>query len=63
MLSHHCRSTIEKLRADNELLKEEVQLENRFSVKPTTDSAAALIRALEEECDALTEKVCCEWSL
>lgn len=51
------RAAIEKLRADNELLKEEVQLENRFSVKPTTDSAAVVIRKLEEECDALTDKV------
>ena len=53
------RAAIEKLRADNMLLKEELMLENKFSVQPTTANAAALIATLQDQSDQYTRKV---WS-
>ena len=52
-----CRAAIEKLRTDNEALKEEMQLENKFSVRPTSSSAAATIDALRQQSDACTQQV------
>lgn len=52
-----CRAAIEKLRADNMLLKEELMLENKFSVQPTTANAAALIATLQDQSDQYTRKV------
>ena len=52
-----CRAAIEKLRADNEALKEEMQLENKFSVRPTSSAAAATIESLRQQSDACTQKV------
>ncbi|CAL8464518.1 g4053 [Coccomyxa elongata] len=51
------RAAIDKLKADNELLKEEVLLENKFSVRPTTTSAAATIDSLQEQSDVQTKKI------
>ena len=51
------RAAIEKLRTDNEALKEEMQLENKFSVRPTSSSAAATIAMLRQQSDACTQKV------
>ncbi|KAK9834716.1 hypothetical protein WJX74_008491 [Apatococcus lobatus] len=51
------RAAIEKLRADNMLLKEELMLENKFSVQPTTANAAALIAALQDQSDQYTRKI------
>ena len=53
----YCRAAIEKLRADNEALKEEMQLENKFSVRPTSSAAAATIETLRQQSDACTQKV------
>lgn len=52
-----CRATIEKLRKDNDTLKEELFLENKFSVTPVDNIAAHRITAMQEEADALTRKV------
>ena len=54
---HSCRAAIEKLRLDNEALKEEMQLENKFSVRPTSNAAAATIDMLQQQSDACTQKV------
>ena len=51
------RSAIDKLRADNAALKEELRLENRFSVQPTAANAAALIQNLKKQSDVYTKKV------
>ncbi|KAK9805927.1 hypothetical protein WJX73_005724 [Symbiochloris irregularis] len=51
------RGAIEKLRADNLALKEELLLENRFSVQPSTANAAALIKNLKDQGDALTLQI------
>ena len=52
-----CSATIDKLRKDNESLKEELFLENKFSVTPTDNIAAHRISCLQDEADALTRKV------
>ncbi len=39
------------------LLKEELMLENKFSVQPTTANAAALIATLQDQSDQYTRKV------
>lgn len=52
-----CSATIDKLRKDNESLKEELFLENKFSVTPTDNIAAHRIACLQDEADALTRKV------
>ena len=51
------RSAIEKLRADNAALKEELRLENKFSVQPTAANASALIQNLKKQSDVYTKKV------
>ena len=51
------RAAIGKLRADNIALKEELMLENKFSVAPTQASAAALIANLQAQSDVYTAKV------
>ena len=52
-----CRAAIDAIASDNLKLKEELMLENKFSVNPTSQSAAALIALLEEQADGLTKKV------
>ena len=52
-----CRAAIQKLKEDNAKLKEELLLENKFSVTPTTANAAALIGNLQEQSDVYTRKV------
>lgn len=52
-----CRATIEKLRKDNDALKEELLLANKFSVTPTDTSTAHRITAMQDEADGLTRKV------
>lgn len=57
-----CRAAIEKLRTDNAALKEELVLENKFSVAPSQASAAALIQNLQQSSDIYTAKAsvhCC----
>ncbi|CAK0783412.1 hypothetical protein CVIRNUC_006611 [Coccomyxa viridis] len=51
------RAAIEKLRTANEGLKEEMQLENKFSLRPTSSSAAATIAMLRQQSDACTQKI------
>lgn len=51
------RATIEKLRAENNALKEELLVESRFSVQPSDPRMTAEIEALEREADGLTKKV------
>ncbi len=51
------RAAIERLRSDNALLKEEVMLENRFSVAPTSAAAAAAIAGLQEQSEVYNQKV------
>ena len=51
------RAAIEKLRADNAALKEELRLENKFSVQPTAANASALIQNLKKQSDVYTKKV------
>ena len=50
------RAAIEKLRQDNAALKEELRLENKFSVQPTLANASALIQNLKEQSDVYTKK-------
>ena len=54
---HAHRAAIERLRGDNALLKEEVMLENRFSVAPTSAAAAAAIAGLQEQSEVYNQKV------
>jgi hypothetical protein len=56
-MCNKCRATIEKLRKDNDSLKEELFLENKFSVTPTDNIAAHRISAMQDEADALTRQV------
>lgn len=51
------RAAIEKLRADNAALKEELALENKFSMAPSQSSADALISNLQHQSDACTAKI------
>lgn len=51
------RAAIDAISADNLKLKEELMLENKFSVNPTTQTAAALIAHLEAQADVYAEKV------
>lgn len=48
---------IEKIRKDNEDLKEELLLENKLSVRPTKQSSVVRIAQLQNEADAFTRKV------
>lgn len=51
------RAAIEKLREQNEQLKGELLLENKFSVRPGDPFAQALINRLQDEGDMLARKV------
>lgn len=51
------RSAVEAIAADNLKLKEELMLENKFSVNPTTATAAALIASLQQQADICAKKV------
>jgi hypothetical protein len=51
------RAAIEAIAADNLKLKEEFMLENKFSVNPTTQTAAALIANLQAQADVYVVKV------
>ncbi|KAK9838199.1 hypothetical protein WJX81_008429 [Elliptochloris bilobata] len=51
------RAAIDRLRADNVLLKEEVMLENRFSVAPTSAAAATAILGLQEQSEVYNQKI------
>ncbi len=53
-----CRAAIEKLRAQNEQLKHDLLLENKFSVRPGDACAQSLINSLQDEGDNLARKVC-----
>lgn len=50
------RAAAEAIGADNQKLKEELMLENKFSVNPTTQTAAALIANLQEQADVYAAK-------
>ncbi|KAJ9514613.1 hypothetical protein QJQ45_016342 [Haematococcus lacustris] len=54
------RSAIEKLRAQNEQLKHDLLLENKFSVRPGDPFAQALINNLQDEGDNLARKIVLE---
>ena len=51
------RAAVEAIAMDNMKLKEELMLENKFSVNPTTQTAAALIANLQEQADVYAAKV------
>ncbi|KAF8055922.1 ODA1 [Scenedesmus sp. PABB004] len=51
------RAAISKLREQNARLKEELLLENKFSVRPSNPGAAALINKLQDEADLFTRKI------
>ncbi|KIY97154.1 flagellar outer dynein arm-docking complex protein 2 [Monoraphidium neglectum] len=51
------RAAIEKLRAQNARLKEELLLENKFSVRPSNPSATIWINKLQDEADLYTRKI------
>jgi hypothetical protein len=51
------RAAIEKLRIQNEQLKNELLLENKFSVRPGDPHAQALINRLQDEGDMLARQV------
>ena len=55
----HCcsRAAIAKLRDDNAKLKEELLLENKFSVTPTSSNLSANIANLQDQSDVYTRKV------
>ncbi|MEW5300173.1 MAG: hypothetical protein WDW36_003122 [Sanguina aurantia] len=54
------RAAIEKLRFQNEQLKAELLLENKFSVRPGDPFAQALINKLQDEGDMLARKLVLE---
>lgn len=51
------RAAIAKLRDDNAKLKEELLLENKFSVTPTSSNLSANIANLQDQSDVYTRKV------
>lgn len=51
------RAAIDKLRQQNAKLKEELLLENKFSVRPSNAGATQLINKLQDEADLFTRKV------
>jgi hypothetical protein len=53
-----CRAAIDKLRQQNARLKEDLLLENKFSVRPSDPGATVLINKLQDEADLYTRKVC-----
>uniref|UniRef100_A0A7S0RLG2 ODAD1 central coiled coil region domain-containing protein n=1 Tax=Chlamydomonas leiostraca TaxID=1034604 RepID=A0A7S0RLG2_9CHLO len=54
------RAAIEKLRAQNEQLKHDLLLENKFSVRPGDPFAQSLINSLQDEGDNLARKIVLE---
>jgi hypothetical protein len=52
-----CRAAIDRLRQQNARLKEDLLLENKFSVKPSNPGATQLINKLQDEADLYTRKV------
>lgn len=52
-----CRGAIAALKRDNAALSEELRLENKHSVAPTTVTGNHLLDQLQDECDVLTRKV------
>jgi len=54
------RMTIEKLRGQNESLKHDLLLENKFSVRPGDSYAQSLINNLQDEGDNLARKIVLE---
>lgn len=50
------RAAVAKLRQDNAKLKEELLLENKFSVTPTTSNLSANIANLQDQSDVYTRK-------
>lgn len=51
------RAAISKLRDDNAKLKEELLLENKFSVTPTSSNLSANIANLQDQSDVYTRKI------
>ncbi|DBA84656.1 TPA: outer dynein arm assembly [Trebouxia sp. C0004] len=51
------RAAIAKLREDNAKLKEELLLENKFSVTPTSSNLSANIANLQDQSDVYTRKI------
>eukprot|EP00877_Chromochloris_zofingiensis_P013781 jgi/Chrzof1/8657/Cz03g19020.t1 len=51
------RAAIEKLRLQNAKLKEELLLENKFSVRPSNAGSTVLINKLQDEADLYTRKI------
>lgn len=51
-----CRAAIAKLRQDNAKLHEELLLENKFSVTPTSSNLSANIANLQDQSDVYTRK-------
>jgi hypothetical protein len=52
-----CRAAIDRLRQQNARLKEDLLLENKFSVRPSNAGATQLINKLQDEADLYTRKV------
>jgi hypothetical protein len=52
-----CRAAIDRLRQQNARLKEDLLLENKFSVRPSNPGATQLINKLQDEADLYTRKV------
>lgn len=51
------RLALETIKRDNEQLKEELRIENKLSVAPTTEQGNILLAQLQDESDILTRKV------
>lgn len=51
------RAAIDKLRQQNARLKEDLLLENKFSVRPSNAGATQLINKLQDEADLYTRKI------
>lgn len=51
------RAAIDRLRQQNARLKEDLLLENKFSVRPSNPGATQLINKLQDEADLYTRKV------
>lgn len=52
-----CRAAIDRLRQQNARLKEDLLLENKFSVRPSNPGATQMINKLQDEADLYTRKV------
>lgn len=51
------RAAIDRLRQQNAKLKEDLLLENKFSVRPSNPGATQMINKLQDEADLYTRKV------